>query len=222
MHINRQNIGKFWPVPRKGTKYLTVSSHNQKGSIPLVVVMRDILKLVKTKKELEKVLHKKQIKINNKEISEVNYPVCLFDVLNVGGKNYKTGLNEHKKFIFEEVSGKEAEIKVIKVVGKKVIGKDKVQVNLADGRNILIKEGIRVGDSVVYNFKDKKVEKIIKMEEGKRGFVVSGKHAGRKGKIDDIIERGGKSLAKIVVSEGSEGEKGKKINVWIKNVVVIG
>ena len=52
VHLKRQNIGKFWQIPRKGTKYLTVASHNQKKSIPLVVFMREILKIVRNKKEL--------------------------------------------------------------------------------------------------------------------------------------------------------------------------
>lgn len=215
MHINRQNIKKFWSVPRKGTKYLAVASHNQGDSIPLIVVVRDILGLVKNKKELKKVINKKQIKINGKEIREVNYPVGLFDVISVSEKNYKASLNEHKKMSFNEVSGKDAEIKIIKIIGKKILGKGKVQINLADGRNVLLKEDVKIGYSVVYNFKSRKIEKVIKMEKGKEGFVFSGKHAGHKGKINEIIERGGKSLAKIV------DEDGKKINVWVKNVIVM-
>ena len=215
MHLNRQNIGKSWPIPRKGTKYLAVSTHNKTSSIPLVVVMRDVLDLVKTKKELQKSINEKQIKINGKEIREGNYPLGLLDILSVGKKNYKVGLNEHKKMSFEEVSEKDAQTKTIKIVGKKTLGKDKFQFNLIDGRNILSKEKADTGDSVIFNFKDKKIEKIIKMEKGEQGFVFEGKHAGHKGKIEEIIERGGKSLAKVI------DEEGKKINVWIKNVIVM-
>ena len=57
MHIKRKNIGKFWPVPRKGTKYLAVPSHNNSESISLVVVIRDVLKLVRNKKELKRLLN---------------------------------------------------------------------------------------------------------------------------------------------------------------------
>jgi len=213
-HLKRNKFEKFWPIPRKGTTYVAVASHNQKSSIPLIIVMRDIFKLVKTKKELKKAINEKQIKINGKEIREVNYPVCLFDVVSVLDKNYKASLSEGKRFIFREVSGKEAEEKVIKVIGKKVLGKDKVQINLLDGRNVFVKDKIDVEDSVVYNFKDKKVEKVIKMEKGRTGFVFSGKHAGIKGNIEEIMERGGKKLVKI-------REEDVKINVWVKNVIVM-
>ena len=215
MHLNRNNIGKFWPVPRKGTKYLAVSSHNQNNSIPLIVVMRDILKLVRTKKELKKVINEKGIKINGKEIRKTDYPIGLFDVVSLINlkKNFKASLGANSKIVFEEVSDNEADKKTIKIIGKKILGKEKVQLNLFDGINILTKEKADVGDSVVFNFGQNKIEKIIKMEKGKQGFVVHGKHTGIKGNIENIIERGGKKLVVINANE--------KVNVWIKNVIVM-
>ena len=56
MHIKRKTIGNFWPVPRTGTKYMAVPSHEENNSLSLILVIRDVLKLVKTKKELKKVI----------------------------------------------------------------------------------------------------------------------------------------------------------------------
>ena len=149
-YLKRNNFGKFWPIPRKGTTYVAVSSHNKKESIPLIIVMRDILKLVKTKKELRKLINEKQIKINGKEIRETNYPICLFDVLALDtlGKNYKAVLSEKKKFVFEEISGKEAKSKPYKVLSKKILAKGNVQLNLMYGKNIISKEKVNIGDSI--------------------------------------------------------------------------
>ena len=69
-HVNRQNIGKFWAIPRKGTKYLAVSSNEKKESIPLIVVIRDILKIIRNKKELQKSMNEKKIKIENSKYYE--------------------------------------------------------------------------------------------------------------------------------------------------------
>ena len=71
MHKNRYNMGKFWPVAKKGTKYVAKSSHNNSNSVPLAVLMRDVLKLVRTTKELKKVLNEKQIKVSGKEIRDI-------------------------------------------------------------------------------------------------------------------------------------------------------
>ena len=216
MHLTRKNIGNFWPIRRKGTKYIAVSTHDQSESIPLLVVMRDILHLVQNKKELKKLIFEKQIVINHKEIRETNFPLLLFDILSLPlmEKNYKAVLNEHKKMIFKEVNEKETEKKIFKVIGKKILAGNKVQVNLLHGRNVFLNENVQVDDSVVYNLKKGAIEKVIKMEKGNHAYVLKGKHSGAEGKIEALIEHGGKKLVRIISSD-------KKINVWTKNVIVM-
>ncbi len=215
-YLKRQKIGKFWPVPRKGTKYLAVATHNKKESIPLVVVLREVLKFVRNKKELKRLLNEKQIMINHKEIRETNYPVCLFDIISFPEikKNYKVSLSEHKKMIFEEVSDKESETKIYKVINRKILPKGKIQLNLIQGKNIITDEKVKIGDSVVLNLKENKIVKTIPLEKGGTAFALKGKHTGSSGKIIDIMERGGKKIAKIE-------SKGKRINVWTKNIIVV-
>ncbi len=215
-HLKRNKIEKFWPIPRKGTKYLAVATHNKNEAIPLVVVMRDVLKLVKNKKELKRLLNEKEIQINHKEIRETNYPVCLFDVINLPEikKNYRAMLSKSKKMIFEEISEEESKTKVFKVIKKKTLSKKETQLNLMHGKNIISDEKVKTGDSVILNLKDNKILKVIPMKEGKNVFVIKGKHAGHQGKIQEIMDRGGKSIAKIISDEG-------KVNVWIKNIIVV-
>jgi small subunit ribosomal protein S4e len=215
-HLKRNKIGKFWAIPRKGTKYLALASHNAKESIPLVIVMRDLLKLVRNKKELKRMLNEKAILINHKEIRETNYPVCLFDIITIPStkKNFKATISKHKKMVFEEVLGKEAETKLYKVLNKKLLSVKIIQLNLSQGKNILSNEKINIGDSIVLNLKDNKILSIIPIEKGKIAFVLKGKHIGHSGKILEVLERGGKKIAKI------ESE-GKRINVWVKNLIMI-
>lgn len=216
MYLKRNKIGKFWALPRKGTKYVAVASHNKNESIPLIVVMRDIFKIVNNKKELRKVLNEKIIQINFKEIKEPNYPVCLFDIISIvnSKKNYRALLSKNQKMIFEEIPDKEAETKIFKVINKKILFNKKIQLNLMHGKNILSKEKVSTGDSIVLNLKDNKIVKIIPMEKGREVFVIKGRHMGSKGKIDDIVFRGGKKIAKII-------SENQKINVWIKNIIAV-
>ncbi len=218
MHIKRQNIGKFWPVERKGTKYLAVSRYNKRESIPLVVVMRNIFKLVRNKKELKKIISEKQIMVNNKVVRDTNFPICLFDIISLPElkKKYRAILSENKKMIFNEVSGKESDEKVFRVISKKKLKGNKIQINCSDGRNFLTNEKINIDDSILYNFKHNKIEKIIKMAKGKNAYITKGRYIGDKGVIDSIFDRGGKKLVKIVRDKDNN-----KINVWIKNLIVM-
>lgn len=212
MHINRKNTGKFWPIPRKGTKYVAVSTHNRKSSMPLSVIMRDILKLVKSAKELKRILNEGKIKINEKEVRDVKYPIGLFDILSFNNKHYKSNFNGKKNF-FEEVKNEEAHTKIIKIIGKNKLKNNIIQLNLTDGRNILTNEKAEVEDSVLYDLNSKKIKKIIKMNKGSTGFVIKGKHSGQKGKILEIINAGGKKLAII--------EDKEKMTVWTKNIIAM-
>ncbi|MBT4135762.1 hypothetical protein HOD75_04490 [archaeon] len=214
-YLKRSNIPKFWPVHRKGTKYLSLVKHDKKTSIPLVVAMREILGLVGTKKELKTLINEKQILINQKKVKETNYPLNLFDVLTLVNlkKNYRVFLSEHKKMIFKEISGKDAETRLFKIKGRKILSKNKVQLNLMQGMNILSEEKGKSGDSVLLDLKKRKIMKIIPMEKGKTALVIKGKHAGIVEKIDEIVERGGKRIAVM-------RHEGEKVNVWTKNIVV--
>jgi len=217
MYTKRNSMPKFWPIARKGTKYLAVASHNNSEALPLIIFLRDILKIVDNKKEAKKIINEKQIRINGKEIRDTNYPICLFDVITFSNseKSYRATLSKTKKMIFEEISGKDSENKTYKVMNKKIIDGKTTQLNLMNGKNIISKEKVNTGDSIVLNFKENKIIKIIPMEKGKEAFVTNGKHAGYKGKIEEIILRGGKTLAKISVD-------GERINVWVKNVIALG
>ena len=223
-------MGNFWPVAKKGNKYVATSTHNVSSSVPLSVLMRDVLKLVRTTRELKKALNERQIKISGKEIRETNYPVGLFDIISAGDKTFRVIIGENKKFKLEEI--KDNGTKIVKIMGKKNIGKRGVQFNLMDGRNVISKEKAAVGDTVVYSFKDNKISKIIKMEKGNEGFVTMGKHAGARGEILEVVELGGKDIAVIEYSGESKnssdpktlkkvsGHK-EKINVWVKNIIVM-
>ena len=129
------------------------------------------------------------------------------------GKNYKAVLSEKKKFVFEEISGKEAKSKPYKVLSKKILAKGNVQLNLMYGKNIISKEKVNIGDSMILDFENK-IVKIIPLKKGSNAIVIEGKHAGNKGQIEEVIERGGKKLVKIK-------NKTDKINVWIKNIIAV-
>lgn len=212
MHVKRAAANKSWPIPRKGTKYLIVPSHNKKSGIPLLIVMRDILKLVKTKKELKKALLEGNVLVNTFPIRKENYSLTLFDNISLPlmKKYFKLTYTNTGKINFEEISEAECEEKTIKVLDKKILKKNIVQLNFSDGRNLISKEKISVGDSIIIKFKDMKIEKILPIKEKANVLVIKGKHKGKLGIISDI-----ENNEIIVKSE----EKELKIN--LDNIIVI-
>ena len=64
-HLKRQKIPKTWPIYRKGTKYIAMPTHNISNSIPLLVILRDILKIAKNRKEVKRAINSRFLLLNN-------------------------------------------------------------------------------------------------------------------------------------------------------------
>ncbi|MCK5321082.1 hypothetical protein KAJ38_00730 [Candidatus Pacearchaeota archaeon] len=191
MHIKKTQMPTTWPIPRKGKRkrFVAVPSHATSKGISLLFLLRDVLKIAKTKKEARHMTLNGMVKVNNKTRKDVNFPVQVFDTVNLEKANLNYRLEiVHKKFSLVKISAKDAENKVIKIVGKKTLGIKKVQMNLDDGQNMITKEKFSVGDSIVLNTKEDKIEKILPLKEGANVEIITGKHAGEKGKLSGFKE----------------------------------
>lgn len=207
MHIKRHTIERSWPIPRKGSKYIVVTSHDKKNGLPLLIILRDILKLAKNKKEVKKILNSGLVLVNDKTIKKENFSVMPFSNIKIGEKDYGFVFSDKGKFIIQESEKKE---RVFKVTGKKLLKNKKVQLNLIYGNNIIFNEKLKIniGDSVVI---DKgKIVKVLPAEKGKEVVVLSGKYRGRKGEIEKIEDE------TVILSC-----KDEKINVPIKSILVV-
>lgn len=206
MYLKRSNVPKKWPLPRKGSKYLVRPAKDKEKGMPLLVIIRDVMGLAQNKKEVKKLMNMNRIKVNNKEINKVNYVLELFDVLDLNGKKFRLVLDK-KKFGIEEVKGNANE-KVVKVIGKKILKGGKLQLNLDDGRNYEFDKECKVGDSVIVDLKKSKIKKILPLEEGREILFIGGRHTGEKGEIENIDD-------KIEISIDSGKVEGIKENIMV-------
>lgn len=212
MHLKRNEVPKEWPIARKGSVYIARPNSNLGAGIPLLVILRDVLKVAQNKKEAKEAIHSKNILVNGKEATDEKQAILLFDtVTNIPGKkHYRLEISKNGKFDAREISEKESEKKVAKVINKKMQKKKKMQINLSDGRNFVSEMKCKINDSVLVNLKSKSAEKCIPLQENANVFVFEGKHAGERGKI------------KKINSEHKTAEinaDGKNINVLIKQII---
>jgi len=167
MHLKRQQSPKNWPTKRKGTTYIVRPRYNISGGLPISIIMRDVLGFAKTRREVKKAINLKQILLNNKEVLDERSNALLFDIItiippkesNLPEKYYRIEIGENKKFKVEEINKQESNHKIAKIINKKTLKGNKIQINLSDGRNFLSDFKYKVNDSVLINLKDKKIEK---------------------------------------------------------------
>ncbi len=206
MHQTRQEITTRLPLERKGTKYVARASSDLENSVPVLIALRDILKLAKTKKEVKSMINQKILKINGRDVIDYHESVKLFNILEAG-KSYTLKLTPTRKFFLEEV--KDGKERLCKVVGKKLVGKNKIQLNLHDGTNVLWDKKVKIGDSLYLDLSGK-IKRHVPLEKGKEIFVIGGRYEGQHGKVDDVS--GKKASIKF---------KGKSATLDLKNIIVL-
>jgi len=210
-HQKRNAMPKNWPVARKGTKFV-VKSNNGNG-VPILVALRDMLKVAKTRKEVKIALNTKTVLINQKEVLNDKNAVCLHDIITLtpSKKNYKMTLSDKGKFLLSEIDEKEAQEKISKVTSKKTLKGKKVQLNMGDGSNILSNTKCNVNDSLIISLKDKKITTCLELKEKANALIVAGKHAGTTGAVTNIDKE--KKMVEIDAD-------GVKINALIKQIMI--
>jgi len=213
-YLKRQAAPKNWPIHRKGTAYVVSPNFGKSQGIPILIILRDILKIAQNRKEVKKILNKKLVLVNGKEARDEKNSLLLFDTLNLvpSKKYYKLGISENGKFKLEEIKENDTTKKIAKVVNKKILNGKRVQLNLSDGRNFISDIKCGTGDSVLIDLKNKKIEKCLPLKEKSNVIVFQGKHSGEMG----IIERIDKERKLVKISEGD-----KSIKVLIKQVMVV-
>lgn len=200
MHVKRSEMPREWPIPRKGTAYLARASHSKDSGISILFILRNMLKIARTRKEARYILRNGDITINNKIRKDENFPVRVFDVISLDKlkKHYRLNI-VNGKFSLQEISAKETERKTVKISGKKIMDSKTIQMNLEDGQNFISNHRFSLGDSAVVNTKENKVEKILELKEGAKLEIVAGKYAGEEGKLKQIraLKRGTDYIVKI-------------------------
>ena len=210
-HLSRLAAPKSWPVPRKGIKWIakpTPGTHNLQTSLPLVVVLRDILETVRTSKEVKGLLHTKDILVNGKVPRDVRFPVGLFDIISIpkSKTNYQIIFNNKGKLVPQEIKGAEANLFPAKINGKTTVRGGKTQLNLSNGWNLLVaKDTYKVNDVVVIDLTTRKIKDHKKFDTGKDCYITAGKRIGRTGKLKEIKHVGLLKKENIAVLESKEG-----------------
>jgi len=224
-HIHRIASPKKYPVLRRGKHYVVKGEpgpHPKDSSVPLLLVLREMLNIVKTYNEAKKILNEGKILIDQKVRKSLKFPIGLMDVISIPseGKNYRMIFSEKNKVKLIEIPEEEAKLKLCKIVNKKIIKNGKVQINLHDGRNILVEDNkYKPGDSLLINLPDQYVKKHIPLQKGVIVLVTDGTHIGSISKIVDFVSLPGSLENRVLLMDLKDNSKYETLK---KYVFVIG
>jgi len=221
--LKRLQAPEFWRLPKKIAKWTVAPSpgpHKKFESIPLQIIVRDILNLVETGKEANSIIKKGEILVDSKIRKDHAFPVGLMDVISIPRiKKYFRVLPSKEGLELKEISEDEANKKICRINNKTSVKKGRLQLNLHDGKNLFVdKDVYKTGDSVFLELPNQKIIEHIKLERGSLGLITKGKNSGKVARIKEvIITKGMREPNKVIC----ELEK-KDVEVRKDHIIVVG
>ena len=221
--LKRLLVPEFWKLPKKKYKFAVsprAGPHKKFECIPLLVIVRDLLGVAETGKEAKSIIERGEILVDWKPRKDHAFPVGLMDTIAIPKiKKYFRVLVGKKGLFLKEISEEESRKKICKIVNKTCVKKGKIQLNLHDGRNILVEKDVfKTGDSVLIELPSQKILDHAKLEEGSLALILKGENAGKICRVKGVIKR--KSL--IESSLVSCEVEGKNLEIRKDYVMVLG
>jgi len=155
----------------------------------LGVVLRDILGVAQSMREAKRALATRRIKVDGRVTTDMRRGVGVMDVLTIGDEHYRCVLDNNGKLRYASISAKDAALKLCRVDGKTTIKGGVTQINLHDGRNILVDDANKYNtmDSLLLDVDSQKVKKHLKFEAGVNCYLIGGSHIGSTAAMSEYV-----------------------------------
>ena len=232
-HLKRKPAPAFWPIHRK--EYLwTVKPnpgpHPIGQSIPLILVLRDMLGVAQRRGEAKAILSGQKVIVDGQVQKEELFPTGLMDVITIPDmeKSYRV-LPSEKGLMLHVVGKDEAGFKICRIENKTVVNGGNVQLNLHDGRSILVKvkepskpaeDVFKTLDSVKIGLPSQEILSHLKLSEGAQAVIVGGKNVGKHGKVVALEQREHQKRKNALVT--IEDVRGNRFQTTVEYVFVVG
>ncbi len=207
MKLKRQSSPKFWKIETKTRTFTTSPSagpHPAFSSIPLRIVIRDILKMAENASEVKTILNDGKVRIDGIIRKDTGFPVGLMDVVYVSGaEKYYRVVPSNKGLIIKEMT-KDYDKKLLKIKSKRILAGNKIQLGFHDGTNVITtKSEYKPNDVVVVKLPSKEIISHISLEKGVTLLVTGGKNMGKTAKLKQIEKISGSRADELIIETDS-------------------
>lgn len=213
MQVSSVKEKKFVTRPEPGP-------HRLEMSLPLQVLVRDILKMAETGREAKYVIGHSMVLVDGIVRTSYKFPVGLMDVVSVKelGKHYRILVDEKGRLIPVEIPQEEASMKICRI-NKKYLYRGRLRLATEDGRTFETEDwSLNVGGSLLVKVPEGTILDKAPLSEGVFGYVFMGKHTGAMGTVRKISESSLLRDSAVTLSLGD----GSEISTVRDYVMVVG
>ena len=207
-HMKRMTAPRSWAIPRKVSHWVMKprpGPHRKAEAMPLAMVLRDMLKVCDNTREAKFIIGGRQVAVDGRIVTDQKFPVGLMDVLTLlkTDQSYRMLLDYKGRLQLVPIDDKEKGWKLARIDGKTVVRGGKVQLNMHDGRSILLpKDQYRTGDVLKIELPSQRVMKAFKLDKGSLALLTGGSHPGTVQTIEAYKLRRGSGSNTVTFKEG--------------------
>ncbi|MBI5001559.1 MAG: 30S ribosomal protein S4e [Euryarchaeota archaeon] len=219
-HLKRLAAPRTWPIKRKVSVWVPKPSpgpHGVERSVPLYLLMRDMLNLCGTAREAKRIIGQRQILVDGKIATDPKLPVGLMDVVSVPKtkEHFRMMLNKLGVFSLVRIDDASAKWKLARVERKVSVRGGKMQLGLHDGRCAVVeKTKVKTGDTLKIEVPSQKVLGVYALDKGNMAMLVAGLHVGELHAIEGYKVTRNPKANMVTFADGLSTVKG--------NVFVVG
>ncbi len=189
----------FWgPSSRAG-------KHPRNSSVPLLTVLRDYIHLGDKEREITRILTSGQIYVDGRKVKDRRYAVGFMDLITIPGQeaSFRIIFNSRGNLAVGKEKPEMADMKLLKVRGKRTIEGGKLQLGFHDGTNVITdNSAIKPGDVVKFSLSDRKIVSVYPMAKGSRVYLTGGSHIGAVATIKEIEVKNSSRANLVMLEEG--------------------
>ena len=216
-HLKRFVVSKHIPIHKKAFTYSVKPNpgpHAVHDCIPVAILLRDMFNFARNMSEVKKILYERNVVVDGRVRTSRKYPLGFMDVISFPKtKDYYRMIYLVKKGLRAiPIKEKETSVKLCQIKNKTTIKNGLTQLNLHDGRNILLNVDEAAStrysthDTIKISIPEQEILEKYELKIGNYGIVTSGRCMGIHGIIVEISTHG-TSQSKTVTLKTPEGEE---------------
>lgn len=212
-HLKRKPAPKLWPIHRKEAVWTVMPKpgpHSVSRSLPLILIVRDILGFAKTAKEAKSIISQGKIMVDGKFRRDERFLVGLMDVVSIPDANkFYRALPSSKGLHLHPISGDEITFKLYRIEDKTVVKGGNVHLDLHDGSSSMVAAGnsqtpieatYHTLDVLKLSIPNRALLGQAKLTAGAPAIVIAGQNMGKYGKVVTIEKQEDKKRRDLLVT----------------------
>ncbi|MFQ6127637.1 MAG: 30S ribosomal protein S4e [Thermoplasmata archaeon] len=219
-HLKRLAAPRSWMISRKKHKWVVrpkPGPHGMEESIPLQIILRDMLHYCDKTREGRRLLSSRSVSVDGKPVTDLKRGVGLMDVLSFKQKkeHFRMLIDTKGRLQLVKVDAKQAKWKLSRIDGKTTVKGGRIQLNLYDGRNILLDKNMyRTGDVLKISVPNQEILDHYELAKGNIALLVGGKHVGELARLKKYEKSRNPRENEVLFDEG--------FSTSLHNVFVVG